>query len=143
MTVEEKLEIFWSENCLGKRGLVDSRWNKFIIGSLSFYLPNLSRKGYLLHDVNHLISGYGIDWLSEFEIAAWELASGGRKGFYLSWAYPVLGSLLGLIIIPKRTLAAFKKGSSQKNAHILSANRNILKMNFNELKQLSQKKSHL
>ena len=85
MTVKEKLSIFYTENKLGKDGGVNKNWNQFNIGKFFFLFPNLNKKGYLLHDVNHLLCKYGIEWYNEFEVAAWELGSGGRKGFGLSW----------------------------------------------------------
>lgn len=139
MKVREKLVEFYTVNNLRRDGGVNDDWNKFKIGHLSFFLPNLNKKGYLLHDVNHLLSGYDIDWYSEFETAAWEIASGGRKGFLLSWFYPIAGCLMGLIVIPKRTMAAYKKGKIRKNAHILSIDNNVLDMDLDKLRSLSFK----
>lgn len=140
MTVKEKLETFWKGNELGVNGKVGSTWNLFEVGFFSFYFPNLSKKGYLLHDVNHLLSGYGVDWLSEFEIAAWELGSGRRKGFCLSNFYPIIGSFLGLLFIPKKTINAFKNGKLRVNAHIISHRVNdIMEMEFDELNLLSHR----
>lgn len=89
---------------------------------------NLNKKGYLMNDINHLLCGYGIEWYGEFETAAWELGSGGRKGFGLSWFYPIFGSVIGLFMIPKRTVIAYKLGVKRKNAHILSRENKILEM---------------
>lgn len=139
MLVKEELELFWKRHQLGDRGKVDASWNFFRAGFLRFYLPNLSKKGYLLHDVNHLLSGYGIDWRSEFEIAAWELGSGRRKGFYLSNLYPLVGFLLGLVVIPKRTRRAYRKGKQRINAHILSHRVSVLETELEELQRLSQR----
>lgn len=139
MTVEEKLIIFWNDNQLGESGNTDKKWNLFRIGFFKLYFPNLGQRGYLLHDVNHLLSGYGIDWFSEFQIAAWELGSGRRKGFYLSNFYPIVGFFLGLVSIPKRTLNAYKKGKNRVNAHILSHKENVLGMEFDDLVLLSNR----
>lgn len=137
MKVQEQLQKFYTQYNLGKDGGVNDDWNKFKMGRISFPFPNLGKKGYLLHDVNHLLCGYGIDWYGEFETAAWELGSGGRKGFGLSWFYPIIGSILGILSIPKRTFRAYKQGTKRKNAHILSNNHKILEMNFEELYRLS------
>ena len=139
MQVKEKLIEFYTNNNLAKDGGVNQNWNKFKIGPFSVLFPNLGKEGYLLHDVNHLLCGYGIDWLGEFEIAAWEIGSGGRKGFGLSWFYPIVGFLFGLITNPKRTIKAFKKGLKQKNAHILSKDYEILEMELEELSAISKK----
>jgi len=119
MKVKEKLQVFYTQNSLGEDGGINEQWNRFKVGQFSFLFPNLHKQGYLLHDVNHLLCGYGIDWYGEFETAAWELGSGGRKGFGISWFYPITGSLLGLLIIPKRVFKAYQLGLKRKNAHIL------------------------
>ena len=92
-----------------------------------------------MHDVNHLLCGYGIDWYGEFETAAWELGSGGRKGFGISWFYPIIGSLLGILIIPKRVFKAYRLGLKRKNAHILINDTEVLEMDFEQLAKLSYK----
>lgn len=139
MKVQEKLLEFYTKNNLGEDGGVNKNWNKFELGKLAFLFPNLNKRGYLLHDVNHLLCSYGIDWYGEFEVAAWELGSGGRKGFGLSWFYPIIGSLLGLILIPKRCIAAYKAGLQRTNAHILSKDFSILELEFEQLDKLSFK----
>lgn len=139
MTTEEKLQVFWDNNQLGQSGNVEEKWNLFRVGFFQFYFPNLSVDGYLLHDINHLLGGYGLDWLSEFEVAAWEVGSGGRTGFGLSNFYPLIGLLLGLIITPKRTILAYKKGRLRVNAHKLSAQGDILKIEYEDLLELSWK----
>jgi len=139
MLVKEKLIEFYVRYDLPLDGGVNQDWNKFNLNSISFSLPNLNKQGYLFHDINHLLCGYGVDWLSEFETAAWEIGSGGRKGFKLSWFYPVVGALLGLIIIPSRTFAAYREGSKRKNAHILSKDHDVLDLEMEELYELSLK----
>ena len=139
MKVKEKLHEFYSKNNLDKDGGVNKNWNRFKVGKFFFLFPNLNKQGYLLHDVNHLLCGYGIDWYGEFETAAWELGSGGRKGFGISWFYPITGSLLGLLIIPKRVIKAYQLGLKRKNAHILINNAEVLEMDFEQLSKLSYK----
>lgn len=139
MTVKEKLIEFYKKNNLAIDGSVNEDWNEFRISYFSFIFPNLNKKGYLLHDVNHLLSGYGIDWYGEFETAAWEIGSGGRQGFGLSWFYPITGLILGIILTPKRTLAAYKQGRRRKNAHLLSREYKILELKIEQLNEVSFK----
>lgn len=139
MKIKEKLLEFYAENNLEDNGGVNKNWNQFKVGKFSFLFPNLNKKGYLLHDVNHLLCGYGIDWYGEFETAAWELGSGGRKGFGLSWFYPIMGSLLGLAFIPRRVITAFKLGLQRTNAHVLSKEINILEMEYHQVYKHSYK----
>lgn len=137
MKVKEKLTEFYQINNLGIDGGVNEGWNKFKINCFTIAFPNLHKKGYLLHDVNHLLCGYGINWFGEFETAAWEIGSGGRKGFGLSWFYPIIGFLLGLILIPQRAMNAYREGCKRKNAHLLSKKFEILELDMEELKKLS------
>jgi len=139
MLVKTKLKEFYKNNHLNSDGGVYKNWNKFNIGKITITLPNLNKKGYLLHDVNHILSQYNIDWFGEFETAAWELGSGGRKGFGLSWLYPITGTFLGLLIMRKRTITAYKKGLQRKNAHILSEEFDIINMDIELLYKLSNK----
>lgn len=139
MKIKEKLIEFYRSNDLKVDGGVNEDWNKFKVGTFFFIFPNLNKDGYLMHDVNHLLCGYGIDWFGEFETAAWELGSGGRRGFGLSWFYPIVGCLLGLLLSPRRTWLAYQHGLKRTNAHILSKNHNILDLDTEQLIMLSYK----
>ena len=137
VTVEERLRQFWLEYGLDEANTVYSDRNLFKIGTFRLSFPNLSKQGYMLHDVNHLLSGYELDWISEFELAAWELGSGARSGFGLSNLYPLFGTITGLILAPIRTVRAFKKGLWRVNAHRLSESFDVLVMDYHELLERS------
>ena len=102
---------FFSDNGYGDDGGYSERWVKLKLGPLPFAIPNTaSRKQAVpLHDLHHILTGYGTDWRGEFEISAWELGAGcGRFSF--AWQINLQGALAGLLVSPLRTMRAFRRG---------------------------------
>jgi hypothetical protein len=73
------------------------------------------RWGVMRHDLHHVVTGYATDWFGEFEIAAWECATGlGRRP--IVWFICVQMLVLGMLISPRRTWRAFRRGKvSRRN----------------------------
>jgi hypothetical protein len=61
-----------------------------------------------LHDLHHVATGYGTDFIGEAEIGAYELAAGCRT-FIVYWLNSV-AVLIGLFLSPLRVLAGFRAG---------------------------------
>lgn len=76
------------------------------------------------------------DRVDECQVSAWELASGGRKGYPRTWIYPVSLVMLGLLICPVKTHKAFLAGKGETNPSILSATVNVLELSREELERL-------
>jgi hypothetical protein len=87
------------------------------LGRLPYPIPNTSarKRAVKVHDLNHLVSGYGTDLAGESEISAWELASGGCRRYLAAWALALSGLLLGLVVFPRRTVRAFRAGHVAHN----------------------------
>ena len=82
---------------------------------LSFAVPNTKthRWAIMLHDLHHVATGYGTDLVGEGEISAWELRRGLRGlGFYVG-SIIVAGTLAGLLLAPRRTLAAWRASDAE------------------------------
>ena len=74
------------------------------------------RRAVGVHDLHHVLTGYGTDWTGEFQISAWELASGcGPYG--AGWLFALTGTLSGLLFAPQKTLAAFRRGRRSSNLY--------------------------
>jgi hypothetical protein len=73
------------------------------------------KKVLIVHDVHHVVTGYDTSWTGEFEVAAWELGSGGCGRFVLMWNNRLLTLLLGLLFAPAATSRAFARGRKQRN----------------------------
>jgi hypothetical protein len=60
-----------------------------------------------LHDLHHVITGYGTDYTGEAEIGVWELRAGCTTGilYFLNG----MAALIGLAIAPLRTLRAWRR----------------------------------
>lgn len=141
MTIYEELKTYWQQNNLPDDGGVTDSFNVAKVGIFSFKYPNLDGNALLLHDLNHLITGYKTNWQGECEVSAWELASGGRKGYSRTWIYPISLVLLGMIICPIKTIKAYREGKVRTNSFILSLqNRNLLELTKSEVLNLSNKK---
>lgn len=82
----------------------------FTIGitGLSFKFPNTRGRTRAIrhHDLHHILTGFGTDWIGEAEIGAWELRAGCNSfsTYYLNgWIVTI-----GLLISPRRVSQAFR-----------------------------------
>jgi hypothetical protein len=128
MTVAEALESHYrSQGLLAPGETVETRlhdrWVRMRIGGrLIPVKPLLGHQGaVLLHDVHHLLAGYGTHYLDELEEAAWELGSGGCGPWVLMWLNRGLAVLQGALLCPRRTLRAFRVGRTAHNLYGLRA----------------------
>jgi len=69
-------------------------------------LPNRPsrRRAIPLHDLHHVVTGYGTDLAGEAETSTWELI-GGIDSLFL-WCFKLSAITIGLCIAPRRVLAA-------------------------------------
>jgi hypothetical protein len=131
---------------LAARGIIEAadppeqwyadNWIYYRIGKHRIpYFPIVGlREPTLLHDLNHLLSGYDTTWAGEFGVAGWELASGGCSRFIFFWIDRVIFVLLGLIFAPLRTIRGFRAGRGCRNAYRLDPVR-VLKLPFDEVQR--------
>lgn len=80
-------------------------------------LPNTKARQWAipLHDLHHVATGYGTDWVGEAEIGAWELRAGCRTAvvYYLN----AMAVLIGLAIAPRRVLAAYRAAAGARSLY--------------------------
>ena len=81
---------------------------------LPLKLPNTKAHQWAtpLHDLHHILTGYGPDWIGEAEIAAWELRAGCRT-LVVYWL-DLSGVVIGLLISPARVWRAFRAARGQR-----------------------------
>lgn len=94
----------------------DRRWTTFKVGPVPFGVPNTRRHRWaiMLHDLHHVATGYGTDLAGEGEVSAWELRRGIRHlGPYVG-SIVVGGALMGLLVSPRRTLAAWRASGATR-----------------------------
>lgn len=138
MKVKDALTRLWKESGFAEDGGINDRLDTFEFFGVRIKFPNLSARGKLMHDINHLLSGYGTSWQQECLVTAWELGSGGRKGFGISWFYTLFGCAFGFLFDFKSAREAYRRGKSHVNAHILSHTHDVMEMELAALMQLSR-----
>lgn len=108
-TVEAGRDAYLRENGFTTQAY-DDRFTSATFFGMTIKVPNTRRHRWaiMLHDLHHVATGYGTDPTGEAEISAWELRRGLRPlGLYVG-AIVLAGALLGLVIAPRRTLAAWR-----------------------------------
>jgi len=116
----------------------DDPWNEVSFLSFAFKLPNppSRRRAIRFHDLHHVATGFGTDLIGEAEISAWELRRGVRGvGPYVSLLIVQL-ALLGLVIAPRRTLAAWRASNNRFSLfHEKKSYEELLTMSVGELRE--------
>ena len=84
----------------------------FTIGifGLALKFPNTEarKRAVPLHDLHHVLTGYGTDWIGEAEIGAWELRAGCNS--FVTYFLNGSGAVIGLFLAPRRLWRAFSSG---------------------------------
>lgn len=86
-----------------------------------------------LHDLHHLATGYGTDWIGEAEIGVWELRAGCKTAvvYYLN----VIATLIGLVVGPRRVVAAYRAARGARSLYRTGLTREqAMKMTVGELR---------
>ncbi len=78
MPVEHVLNDCYNERGYGEEGGIYKKLDMIKVGLSALPIPNLKsrRKHIYLHDISHLVTGYGGSWLSEGSVSSWEVATG-------------------------------------------------------------------
>ncbi len=96
----------------------DARFARFQLGRFSVWLPNTGSRARALpyHDLHHVLTEYPTTWRGEAEIAAWELASGCGRSVTV-WLINLGAAALGLVLSPRATARAFRRGRRSANLY--------------------------
>ena len=118
LTLEEARRAFFLASGLGESGGYDERWVRIETKPWPIYFPNTRSRvaAARLHDLHHVATEYAADWPGEAQIAAFELAAGcGRH--YWAWFLNLGAMIVGLMLFPKRTISAFRRGRHAKSLY--------------------------
>lgn len=120
-TLQAALTRYFEDNGFGPDGGYAATWVDFKLGPVPFPFPNTDarRKAVKFHDLNHILTGYRTDTVSEFEISAWEIGAGCRD-FAAAWVINFGGLAAGTFVAPVRTFRAFVRGRRQRASYWLS-----------------------
>ena len=116
LSMKEALQIYFDENGFGADGGYAAAWVDLKLGPIPIPFPNTDarRRAVRFHDLHHIATGYQTNYAGEFEIGAWEVATGCRD-FVAAWQLNLAAMLGGLLVYPKRTFRAFIRGRHTKN----------------------------
>jgi hypothetical protein len=116
LSMNEALRLYFDANGFGPDGGYAADWVDLKLGPIPIPFPNTDarRRAVRFHDLHHIATGYQTNYAGEFEIGAWEVATGCRD-FVAAWQLNLAGMLGGLLVYPKRTFRAFIRGRHTKN----------------------------
>lgn len=110
-------------------------WIEFAGRRIRLPNPRSRRVMVPFHDVHHVATGYTADLRGEAEIGAWELRAGCTTATL--WIINAAAALMGLVVTPRRTLAAFRAGAGATTLYRLDVSYNdMLDLTVGELRDL-------
>jgi len=116
-TVREARARYFAANDFGDGGY-DEAWVKFKVGPIPVAFPNSEGRvrAVRLHDLHHVLTGYGTSVLGEGEIGAWEVASGCHH-HRAAWVLNLIAYWGGLLVGPRAVWRAFVRGRRSGNLY--------------------------
>ena len=122
-TVRRALAAYLAENGFTVLAY-DAKWTDASAFGIPLKVPNTPRHRWaiMLHDLHHVATGYGTDMIGEGEISIWETRRGLRSlGLYVA-SIVAVGSFGGMMLAPRRALAAFRASGSGRTSLFASGN---------------------
>jgi len=102
------------------------------IGKWTFFVPNPGKLP--LHDLHHVVSGYGTGLIGEAEISAYELRGGGCSFFIFILCIGAI--FFGMFIAPKRIRQAWRRAEGTKTLYNFNVSyEDLLEMKVGELRR--------
>ena len=135
LVVQEARDLYLAENSFS---ICDYDAPTFTIGifGLALKFPNTEahKRAVPLHDLHHVLTGYGTNWIGEAEIGAWELRAGCKS--FIVYFLNGSGVIIGLFISPLRVWRAFQAARGQRTLYNdpISYDR-LLQMTVGELRK--------
>jgi hypothetical protein len=110
LTLREARERYFARSGFDASGYSD-RWVKLPVGPFALYMPNLAarQRCIAIHDIDHVVTGYGTDWHGELSIAAFEVGMGCGR-YWFGWMINTQGLVLGALLYPHDMLRAYVRG---------------------------------
>lgn len=121
ITAETALANFYKNSYFGDEAF-HKPWVSLKIGPLSIPMPNPQsrREAIHLHDLTHLITGYDTSFAGEGEVAAYEIVTGFPPKYRIGWCYSPIALVVGMIVAPRRVIAAWRRAQGKTNLYWLN-----------------------
>jgi hypothetical protein len=141
-TVRKARDAYLAENGFSA-GAYDDKWTEGSIFGLRVAVPNTRhhRWSIMLHDLDHVATGYGTDLVGEGEISVWELRHVRDLGPYVG-ALVSIGAIAGVLFAPRRALDAWRHAARTASLYALhprtdeAAYERLLDLTVGELRSL-------
>lgn len=133
--VRDARERYFIDNGFGAGGNYDEAWARVDVGPIPVMIPNTPGRVRAIryHDLHHILTGYSTKLVGEFEISAWEIASGcGRQWF--AWMINMTGLVAGLFVNPRAVYRAFIRGRHTGNLYGRPFDDALLEQTLGELR---------
>jgi hypothetical protein len=135
-TLAAARDEYYRLNGFGADGGDSKDWVDFKLGPIPMPFPNSAarKRAVHFHDLHHALTGYGTDIIGEFEISAWEIASG-CADHYVAWQLNLAGMFGGLIAAPRRTWRAYRRGRQTRNLYRRAYDQALLDRRVGEVRR--------
>jgi hypothetical protein len=136
LTLGEARARLFALGGLGEDGGYGDTWVKLKLWRIPFAFPNTEgrRRAVRFHDLHHVLTEYPTTWRGEFEISAWEIATGlGRH--WAGWLLDLLGFACGLVVFPRSVYRAFMRGRRSANLYVTEWDETILARRVGDLRR--------
>src|ERR1700733_7268836 len=108
MTVREARDRYLAQNGFTTEGYTAACFQIDLLGrTWTLRNPRTRMRVVPLHDLHHVVTGYGTDLVGESEQSAWELRSGINSLFL--WVFKLSAIAIGLLLAPRRVVASFRR----------------------------------
>ena len=110
-SISENRARYFEANGFGDGGYNDTWVTLKRIWGFRIGIPNTAGRvrAVRLHDIHHVLAGYGTNWTGEAEIGAFEIGAGcGRH--YAAWVLNGSTLVYGIFIAPRKVFRAFVRG---------------------------------
>jgi hypothetical protein len=116
LLLEQARDLFFAANGFS---VADYSAATFTLGAWGWSLrfPNTEKRKRVVpfHDLHHVLTGYGTDWIGEAEIGAWELRAGCNS--WIAYFLNASGVMIGLCRSPARVWRAFLAAKGQRTLY--------------------------
>ena len=116
LEIREARDRYLAENGLSTDGYTAPTFTLRLLGiPITFPSTQARKRALPLHDLHHVLTGYGTGWAGEAEIGVWELRAGCSSlvTYWLNGS----GVVLGLFISPRRVWRAFRAAKGQRSLY--------------------------
>src|SRR5262249_19301990 len=86
-----------------------------------------------IHDIHHVLTGYGTPLKGETEIGAWGISSGCGK-YWAAWLLNLVSFSIGIVFWSRAVWMAFVRGRHSRSLYTAGADEKLLNANLSQLR---------